>query len=116
MATTDLPANPLQFSLRALLIAVTACTLLLAAAAQVHNLVWWVLVLSAFYVPFIFLCLFVRRKWWLIGSVALLHTVVVAILPVAFLLAFGSANDSAYIAAIALIDVPLLPLVVYHPQ
>src|SRR5688572_24339064 len=76
-------------TIRALFIIIALFAILLAVAAQHRNAVWWVLKLGSFYLPFFVLCLYVTRKWVLIGSVVVLHTTIVLLLPVVDLLVFG---------------------------
>jgi hypothetical protein len=100
---------PPQLSLKTLFVFLAMWGLVLAAAAQVRNLVPWVLILSAFYVPFFLLCIQVTRRRVLIASVVILHTAVVLLMPLAFRIFFGS-DGFGYIPAIVFIDAPLVLL------
>jgi hypothetical protein len=93
-----------------LLVITTVSAILLAVAAQYRNVVWWVLVVGSFYLPFVLLCTLMTRKWMLIISVVVLHTTVILMWPVAMKLVFGVVDDIPLLATIVFIDVPLLPL------
>lgn len=69
-----------------------------------------VLVPGSFYLPFFLLCTLSRRQWTLIPLAVALHTAVVLLWPLAMKLAYGVVEPTLLLAAIGIIDVPLLPI------
>jgi hypothetical protein len=99
-----------RLRIRDLFVITTVSAILLAAAAQYRNGIWLVLVPGSFYLPYLLLCTLVTRRGTLISSVIVLHTVAVLMWPLAMKLAYGVVDEIPLLAAIAIIDVPLLPI------
>jgi hypothetical protein len=103
---SDMP----HFSLRSLLIWVAIIGVVLGLASLGRNLVWWLLLVLAFYGPFALCCIFVKRSAALVLAVVALHSAVILAIPLAFRMSFGNVDEVTHAAAIAFIDAPMLPI------
>jgi hypothetical protein len=102
--------NDPKLTIRDLFAITTVMAILLARAARFRNGIWLVLVPSSFYLAFLLICTLTSRKWVLLVSVAVLHTLVVLMWSLAAHFAYGDIEGTALFAAIVIIDLPLLPL------